>query len=591
MKDTKILFVDDSKFEVIPYLERLTIESYQYIYSENCDKALEILKSEGNNIKVAILDCMLPPGEHKSFIEIETGNSKLVGITLARYITKNYPHIKIIGFSHINEIEVEKEFIQLGATYIYKLREHSTDELFATIAYIYKNNSIPPHNTHMADNPLPLLKEAIKKVPSLKYALGVVGMAAAVTLIGTLRDNNYKIPVFSLLILLGFMILLFLFSALMVEAKAAALRLAAYILVYTTVIITCVASVLLMTSIFFDFPKPIGDYKLFGASTKKSEEVTKTDSLPSLPLKPRTIASLNLANKKSIDVFEIERYLTNNNTTPQYRYLVWDTCLRQLNDGMNADADDSYGRLITDKRRIIDGYLASCKLMKVESRFLLEEEELHKINLQKELSSFIQDLLLGSERTKCFIRGNLPSSVCGSGMGTEEEKLDNEYSGIVSFRLKLGELIYQNVNPSKNVHYSIAEYSGKFPPQMRNPALIKYLWSSSKNLIYKLITPQLFKEKQYDKVVDGLIASHETLYTRDYKSYFNSILEEKSKGSNFNETKGLPMKDIVETNSYWGLHFNKWFYSFWYRRFVENTDSTVFEILKEIKFHYSGKLT
>lgn len=110
--------------------------------------------------------------------------------------------------------------------------------------------------------PLLILKEAIKKVPFLKYALGIVGVAAAIAIIKSFEIDNYHIPAISICVFLGLMLLLVIFSKI-ASSKDNALKYAGYVLIYVTVTIICAVSILFTTSIFFDFPKPFYDYPFF----------------------------------------------------------------------------------------------------------------------------------------------------------------------------------------------------------------------------------------------------------------------------------------------------------------------------------------
>jgi hypothetical protein len=108
-------------------------------------------------------------------------------------------------------------------------------------------------------NPFSLLKESITKVPFVKYALGVAGIAAAIAIIKSFGIQNNHIPIISILIMLGLMVLLFIFSS-FTRSVDVNLKRGAYILVYTTIFITCISCFLLASSVFFDFPKPITRY-------------------------------------------------------------------------------------------------------------------------------------------------------------------------------------------------------------------------------------------------------------------------------------------------------------------------------------------
>lgn len=128
--------------------------------------------------------------------------------------------------------------------------------------------------------PLKILNDAIKKVPFVKYALGVAGICAAIAIIRSFGIDNYQsIPILSILIMMGFMILLFVFSML-TKSKDLTIKIAGSILVFTTVIIACLSSILLTLSVFFDIPKPITSYGIFVKDEKTNESIKTNNTEP-----------------------------------------------------------------------------------------------------------------------------------------------------------------------------------------------------------------------------------------------------------------------------------------------------------------------
>jgi heme/copper-type cytochrome/quinol oxidase subunit 4 len=134
----------------------------------------------------------------------------------------------------------------------------------------------------MANNPLELLKIATQKVPVVKYAMGIVGIAAAIAIIHGLQIGNTDIPVVSILAMLGLMILLFVFATL-TRSSDGTLKMAGYILVYATILLTVASSILLLTSIFIDFPKPFAEIVGTGKRPVVPEQQHNANkSIPSL---------------------------------------------------------------------------------------------------------------------------------------------------------------------------------------------------------------------------------------------------------------------------------------------------------------------
>jgi hypothetical protein len=110
--------------------------------------------------------------------------------------------------------------------------------------------------------PILILREAAKKVPFLNYAIGIVGICAAITIIGSFNIGNYKIPIITICFFILLMLLLSIVSQL-ATSKDKEIKRAKYILIYSLVVIICVVSILFTTSLFFDFPKPISNYPFF----------------------------------------------------------------------------------------------------------------------------------------------------------------------------------------------------------------------------------------------------------------------------------------------------------------------------------------
>ena len=139
-------------------------------------------------------------------------------------------------------------------------------------------------------NHITILREAIIKVPFVKYALGIAGIAAAIEIIKSFGINNYNVPIISILVMLGFMVLLFVFSAL-TKSKEKPIKIAGYTLIYTTGLVTCVSSMLLATSVFFDYPKPINSYGIF-KTDNNNENVPVFDLNKAVIVKTDTPSSI-----------------------------------------------------------------------------------------------------------------------------------------------------------------------------------------------------------------------------------------------------------------------------------------------------------
>ena len=118
-----------------------------------------------------------------------------------------------------------------------------------------QRNQIPPPSFF---SPSVILKNAIEAVPAVKYASGVAGIAAAVALVAGLI-TNYKIAVFGIILMLGLMTVLVVFSSL-AQAAPGDIRILALLLAWAFVILIIATSSFIFTGFFFHWPRPLESY-------------------------------------------------------------------------------------------------------------------------------------------------------------------------------------------------------------------------------------------------------------------------------------------------------------------------------------------
>lgn len=101
-------------------------------------------------------------------------------------------------------------------------------------------------------NPFELLKEAIRAVPAVRYALGISGVIAAIALVAALRVD-LRIAVFGTIIMIVLMVLLVVFARLSVAAPPVFI-VPIVILVWSSVLLCVLTAALLFASVFFQWP-------------------------------------------------------------------------------------------------------------------------------------------------------------------------------------------------------------------------------------------------------------------------------------------------------------------------------------------------
>jgi hypothetical protein len=106
-------------------------------------------------------------------------------------------------------------------------------------------------------NPFRVLKEAIKQVPALKYALGVAGIAAAAAIVKSLV-SDLRVAVFGIILMVVLMTVLVVFAKLTAIASKD-FKLPALVLLWFSLLLVIAVSSLLFTSTFFNWPMKLKD--------------------------------------------------------------------------------------------------------------------------------------------------------------------------------------------------------------------------------------------------------------------------------------------------------------------------------------------
>jgi hypothetical protein len=98
-----------------------------------------------------------------------------------------------------------------------------------------------------------LLSEAVKKVPSVRYALGVAGIGAAAAIVYGIFQWNGQTAVLGTAIMIGFMVVLLVFASL-TRTKSKNIQYAGFVLMWVTVLCFCAVLLALLSSFIFGYP-------------------------------------------------------------------------------------------------------------------------------------------------------------------------------------------------------------------------------------------------------------------------------------------------------------------------------------------------
>lgn len=124
-------------------------------------------------------------------------------------------------------------------------------------------------------SPFNILKQATSKVPALKYALGVAGIAAAIAIIKTLI-TDLRVAIFGIIWMLVLMTVLFIFAKL-TSVASREIRLPAIVLLWFSLLLTIASASLLFASVFFDWP--INLKHIIGSQPPKADQPLAKDKL------------------------------------------------------------------------------------------------------------------------------------------------------------------------------------------------------------------------------------------------------------------------------------------------------------------------
>ena len=122
--------------------------------------------------------------------------------------------------------------------------------------------------------PIEVLRESIKAVPAVKYALGIAGIAAAIAIIKSFGFEDYRVAVFGTIIMLLLMVVLVVFARLSTLAGSD-FRLPALVFTWFSLLLVIATSVTLFTSVFFAKPVDLQEW-LTSRSMKQTTPATMT---------------------------------------------------------------------------------------------------------------------------------------------------------------------------------------------------------------------------------------------------------------------------------------------------------------------------
>jgi CheY-like chemotaxis protein len=111
-----ILFVDDEKRRMDSYVQDLVLSGHEVEFKSDVDSALEFFADNRTQIKLLILDIMMPTGE--SFDDDQTRYGLRTGIAFYRKIREQNPSLSTIIFTNVSDENLAEE-ISIGSNVLF----------------------------------------------------------------------------------------------------------------------------------------------------------------------------------------------------------------------------------------------------------------------------------------------------------------------------------------------------------------------------------------------------------------------------------------------------------------------------------------
>ncbi|MCU4313616.1 hypothetical protein KTH46_01060 [Acinetobacter bereziniae] len=202
-------------------------------------------------------------------------------------------------------------------------------------------------------SPIEMLREAIKAVPSVKYALGIGGVASVVVIIYSFGLNP-KVAIIGTVIILIFMGILVVFAR-MASISSAKMLLPAMCLTWFVLILFMLFSLSLFSSVFFKKPidlhhwigstsdtESLEDIKIFPAYKfhKKILELNKLKDTERVDTEKKLVDELRefiLKNPWGNNLKNSSLFKNNNSSFDIKSYLVGDNLLLVLSDSFGNE--------------------------------------------------------------------------------------------------------------------------------------------------------------------------------------------------------------------------------------------------------------
>jgi DNA-binding response OmpR family regulator len=103
-----ILFVDDESRHTISYPQDLACSGYEVVYQPSVDNAMHYFDANSAEIRLVILDLMMPPG--KTFENVDTDDGLRTGVHFYYRVREKVPKLPVFILTNVSEDDVRAIF-------------------------------------------------------------------------------------------------------------------------------------------------------------------------------------------------------------------------------------------------------------------------------------------------------------------------------------------------------------------------------------------------------------------------------------------------------------------------------------------------
>lgn len=130
-----ILFVDDERRHISSYVSELEELGYRVVCENSVDQALQFLNNNRSNLKLIILDIMMPPG--RSFKKMDTDEGRRTGVYFFEQVKERAPELPVIVLTNVSDDDVLDRLRDEENCWYFQKKDYLPYEIAQEVKRIY----------------------------------------------------------------------------------------------------------------------------------------------------------------------------------------------------------------------------------------------------------------------------------------------------------------------------------------------------------------------------------------------------------------------------------------------------------------------